>query len=204
MVLKKKKKASLLVEFIAILPFMVFCVWAVANVMFLMNAQSTLHQAAIMSAEVISQEMRGAVKGTDTILENPTMQANIKLNVLKTIQNTTKYNSLVDLGKIVEESDIQIASGSSSCNDPSTSDAKLSRPYICIKTESSGKSSVNVNNTTATTGIVGQGHDIITVTIKANFNGFGGYKGIFFKNTKVKGFGYSALDQAERFNYQTQ
>lgn len=179
--LKKKRKASIVVEFIVFLPFFVFCVWCIINLMMYLNAQSTIHQAAIMSAEAVSEELRGHIDGA-TGLEGE-IKTNIETEVRNIVSQTTLYNSMLDLGRNVQNDSFSFVF-EEKCDDVNTV------PVICIETNASGSSNLTT----------GSGHDIVGVKIVAHYTPIGGY-GNLFKNLTAQGFGFAALDQAERFQY---
>ena len=59
---KKRKKGSIILEFLIALPVIYLAAWACMLIILYSMAQNTVHQAAIEGARILTQELRGNAK----------------------------------------------------------------------------------------------------------------------------------------------
>lgn len=190
---KNRKKGSLIIEFLVIIPVFLLLAWGTLHIMFFVMAQSTLHQAAMDAARVVTTELRGHQGPiTDTTADT---QLLIKEKMTAKIQHITKFNATILLYRgenyeylsdnsvpiIIEPGDECISAMSESSNPRA----------ICLYTASKGA------------GVDGHTLDQeqIVVKIKANFRIFGNMIPGLEGNLYVRGTGSAVKEQANRFQY---
>lgn len=191
---KNRKKGSLIVEFLVIIPVFLLLAWGTLHIMFFVMAQSTLHQAAMDAARIVSTELRGH-QGPISSTSADT-QTLIKEKMSAKIEHITRFNATLLLYRgedyeyldpsavpiIVEPGDECLAAMES------TTEPRA----ICIYTASKGAGQGSTLN-----------QEQIVVKIKANFRIFGnmipGLEGKLF----VRGTGSAIKEQADRFQYIT-
>lgn len=189
---KTRKKGSLIVEFLVIIPIFVFLAWACLQIIFFVMAQSTLHQAAMDAARITATELRGHV---GPISSAPSFtQETIKEQVTTKVQHVTKYNALILLYRgrnyeWLDTSSVPIYLDQGDCN--AILEGVEARG-ICIET--------NTNITDPSTVVLGQDEEQIVVKIKAPFKLIGSFLPSL-ENLSAKGQGSAVKEASERYNY---
>jgi uncharacterized protein (UPF0333 family) len=193
---KNRKKGSLIIEFLIIIPVFLLLAWGTIHIMFYVMAQSTLHQAAMDAARVTASELRGH-QGEITTSSNDT-QSIIEDKIKMKVRHITEYNAMLLLFRgedyeHLEDSEVPLViEPNDKCEDAMSSTSIPS--VICIYTQSKDASidpSVTVDQ------------EQIIVKIKSKFRVFGsmipGLKG----NLYARGTGSSIKEQSNRFHYIT-
>lgn len=191
---QKRKKGSLILEFVAIIPLLVFIVWACLQIMFFVNAQSTLHQAAMDAARIAATELRGHV-GPISSADSETQQKIIDQIQTKT-QHATKYNSLILLYRdknyaFVEPSAVPVLlDPTGGCDAALASETRV----ICVET----KTDITANE--IYTVDLNQRVEQVVVKIKAPFKLIGSFLPSL-QNLKAQGQGSAIKEASDRNNY---
>lgn len=189
---KRRKKGSLILEFLVVLPVLIFVAWACLQIMFFVNAQSTLHQAAMDAARITATELRGHV---GPISSAPSFTQNtIRDQVQTKIHHVTKYNSLILLyrGENYEwlaPNAVPVYLDEGDCN---TILAGVEARGICVET--------NTTITDPTTMVLGQDEEQVVVKIKAPFKLIGSFLPSL-ESLSAEGQGSAIKEASERHNY---
>lgn len=185
---KTRKKGSLIVEFLVILPVLVFVVWAGIQMVFYLGAQATIHQAAMNAATITATELRGHIGSiTDASVET---QAIITEKIGTKLQHITKYNAVLLLYRDreygwLDANDVPILLEPTEGCDNLDSYERV----ICIYTDTDGSSSIN-----------GKDEEMVVVKIKAKFRVIGTLLPSI-EYLDATGNGSAVKEQAERFQY---
>lgn len=81
--LSKRKKGSIIIEFLVVLPVFMMLVWGILQVMLYLMASSTIHEATLETARLVSMENRGNDGKIDVFNEDGTTYDPVKLESLK-------------------------------------------------------------------------------------------------------------------------
>ena len=187
---KKRKKGSLIVEFVAILPLLVFVAWACLQIMFYVNAHAVLHQAAMDAARVAATELRGHV-GSIASADAET-KAKIVSQIQTKTHHVTKYNALILLYRDRNYGHVAPSSIPVELNQDCDEYLKNQPRGICIETHNA------LGNASAVTW--DDNNEQIVVKIRAPFKTMGSFLPAL-ENLHVYGQGSAVKEVTERYNY---
>lgn len=182
--LKKRKRASIVVEFLVVLPIFVLVIWCAVQILLYILSQSTIHQAAMDAAKIAAAELRGH-EGLITTA-SPDTQNSLKSRIQTKVKKTTATNGVILLyrGNNFEHlSENSVPVEFENCKDSIKSAEKM----ICIYTERKN--------------VEGIDQEQIVVKIKAQFRVIGSLLPAI-EQTKVGGTGVSVKDLSGRYNYE--
>lgn len=188
---KNRKKGSLIVEFLVIIPVFLLLAWSTLHIIFFVVSQSTMHQAAMDAARITSLELRGHQGPINTT--SSTTQEVLIDKIRTKIHTSTKGNAMIllyrdeDFGHLSPDSVPIVIEPADKCQSVMDNDSMPS--VICIYTDGNGAVSVD--------------QEQIVVKIKGKLRIIGSMIPTLKDKFYVKGTGSAVKDQAERFQYIT-
>jgi len=179
---KNRKKGSSIIEFLVVIPVFMMMIWGIVQVMLFILATNTINQAAMESARIAAQNIRGY----DGSLDQFGGKEDLKKVLVEKSTTVTKFNSFILLNKTAQGGTatvpVDVLATRQKCIDYIKSKPNRS---ICAWTEDSS----------------GDGHKQVGVYIAAKFLVTGSLIPFVEDAIQLKGFGMAQLDLANRFQY---
>lgn len=187
---KNKKKGSIIIEFLVVLPVFIFMAWAIMQIMFYVMVQSTIHQAAMDAARITVTELRGHIGPVSSAPAST--QDIIKQKIATKVQHVTKYNAVLLLYRGENYEWLDPSAVPILLDPPGGCDSSLAsnKRVICVQTDMRGASPL--------TG--GVDEEMVVVKIKAKFRVIGSLLPSI-ENIDATGTGSAVKEQSERFQY---
>lgn len=179
---KTRKKGSSIIEFLVVIPVFMMMIWGIVQVMLFILATNTLNEAAMESARIAAQNLRGY----DGSLVSFSGKDDLKKVLVDKSTAVTKFNGFILLDKTAEGGSATVPVDVKATRNDCISYIK-SKPdrSICAWTEDSS----------------GDGHKQVGVYIAAKFLVTGSLIPSLKDITQLKGFGMAQLDLSNRFQY---